>query len=51
MSIGYYEKNKERVQKRLEKGIKIFQKKKKTKSISIAMNDIEIFQRIKNKKS
>ena len=36
--------------KRLVKGIRIFLKKKKTKSSNILVNDIEIFQKMKKKK-
>ena len=56
MSPGYYQKMKERLQKKLVKGIKkrkyvceqcrFFLKKKETKSIRMVMNDIEIFQKI-----
>ena len=44
---GYYRKNKERLQKRLVKGIKFFQKKKKVTSENMAVNNIEIS--LKNK--
>ena len=49
MSTRYYEKNKERLRKRLVKDIKNFLKKKKKKSFSIVVNDVEIFQKMKSK--
>ena len=48
MLTGYYQKNEERFQKRLVKGIKIVLKKKNTKSINMLVNNTEIF--LKNKK-
>ena len=42
-------KNKERLQKKLVKGIKIFLKKRKTKSENMITNNITIFLRTKNK--
>ena len=43
MSPGYYQKMKERLQKRLVKGIKIFQKKKKTKSENMVVSNVDSF--------
>ena len=44
MLAGYYQKPKERFQKKaLVKGIKIFLRTKKTKSIYMLVNDIEFF--------
>ena len=45
----YYQKNKERLQKRLVKGITIFPKKRKTKSKSMVVNSIKFFLGMKNK--
>ena len=47
MPTRYYRKIKEK----LVKGIKIFQKKKKTKSENMVVNDIEIFLKKKDTKS
>lgn len=44
-------KNKERLLKRSVRGIKIPLKRKKTKGINTLENDIEIFQKINNKKT
>ena len=66
MLIGYYQKDKKKLpKKKLEKGIKIFLKKKnvnmvmnnieiflkekKTKSFSMVVNDVEIFRKMKTK--
>ena len=49
MSTRYYEKNKQRLRKRLVKDIKNFLKKKKKKSFSIVVNDVEIFLKMKSK--
>ena len=65
MPTGYYEKNKEKLQKEarkrylkkrkaksnnmLMKGTKIFLKMKKTKSKNIVVNVIKIFLNVKNK--
>ena len=49
MSTRYYEKNKQRLRKRLVKDIKNVLKKKKKKSFSIVVNDVEIFQKMKSK--
>ena len=44
MLIGYFQKNKERLSKKiLVKGTKIFLEKKKTKSANLFVSDIEIF--------
>ena len=43
MSPGYYQKKKERLQKWLVKGIKIFQKKKKTKSENMFVSNVDSF--------
>ena len=42
-------KNKERLQKRLVKGIKVFLKKKRTKSENKIANNLTIFLSMKNK--
>ena len=47
MSTGYNQNNKGRLQKRLVKGIKIFLKEMKAKSVSMLVNDIEIFAKSK----
>ena len=44
MSTEYHEENKEALQKKLEKGIKISLKKGTTKHFKMHMNVIEIFQ-------
>ena len=43
MLAGYYQKPKKSLQKRHVEGIRIFFKNKKTKSINMLVNDIEIF--------
>ena len=48
-SAKYYEKNKERLQKKLVKDIKIFLKKKKKKSGNMVVNVTKISQKMKNK--
>ena len=48
-SAEYYQDNKERIQKKLVKDIKVFLKKKKKKSDNISMNDIKISLEMKNK--
>ena len=48
-SARYFHKNKERLQNRLVKGIKIFPKKKKKKSSKMDVKDIKISQKTKNK--
>ena len=45
----YYQENKERLQKKLAKDIKIFLKNKKKKSGNMVVNVIKIFQKTKNK--
>ena len=49
VSAKYYQENKERLQKKLLKDIKIFLKKKKKKSHNMVMNVTEISQNMKNK--
>ena len=50
MSTVYYQKNKEGLQKRLMKVIKIYQRKEKTKSENMVVNDTEIILKRKKKK-
>ena len=45
----YYQENKERLQKKLVKDIKIFLKKKKKKTNNIVVNVTKISQNMKNK--
>ena len=45
----YYQENKDRLQKKLVKDIKIFLKKKKKKSYNMVMNVKKVSQKIKNK--
>ena len=49
LSTKYYQENKDRLQKKLMKDIKIFLKKKKKKSYNMVMNVKKISQKIKNK--
>ena len=49
LSAKYYQENKERLQKKLEKDIRIFIKNKKKKSNNMAVNVTKISQKIKNK--
>ena len=49
LSAKYYQENKERLQKKLVKDIKIFLKKRKKKSDNMLMNVTKIFQKMKNK--
>ena len=49
LSVKYYQKNKERLQKELAKDIKIFLKKKMKKSDNMIMNVTKISQKMKNK--
>ena len=49
LSTKYYQENKDRLQKKLMKNIKIFLKKKKKKSYNMVMNVKKISQKIKNK--
>ena len=48
-SAKSYQENKERLQKKLVKDIKIFLKKKKEKCDSMVMKDTKIYQKMKNK--
>ena len=41
MSTGYYQKSKEGLKKRFVRGIKIFQKKQKAKSVNMLVNYME----------
>ena len=45
----YYQENKERLQKKLVKDIKIFLRKKKKKSNNMVVNVTKISQKMKNK--
>ena len=47
-STKHYQKNKERLQKKLMKSIKIFLKEERTKSKNMVANDIKIFLNMKN---
>ena len=49
LSAKYYQANKERLQKKLVKDIKIFIKKKKKKSNNMVVNVTKTFQKKKNK--
>ena len=49
LSAKYYQKNKERLQKKLSKDIKIFLKKKKKESNTMAVNVTKISKKMKNK--
>ena len=49
LSVKYYQENKERLQNKLVKDIKIFLKKRKEKNKNIVVNVTKIFQKIKNK--
>ena len=49
VSATYYLENKERLQKKLVKVIKIFLKAKKKKSNNMVMNVTKIYQKMKNK--
>ena len=48
LSAKYYQENKERLQKKLVKNIKIFLKKKKKKSDNMVVNVKKISQKMKN---
>ena len=49
-SANYYQSNKERLQKKkLVKDIKVFLKKKKKKGNNILINEMKIYQKMKNK--
>ena len=49
-SAKYYQENKERLQKKIMKDIKVFVKKKKKKSNNIVVNDTKIYQKMKKQK-
>ena len=49
LSAKYYQENKERLQKKLAKDIKIFLKKKREKSGKMVVNVTKISQKMKNK--
>ena len=49
LSVKYYQENKERLQKKLMKDIKIFLMKKKKKSNNMVVNVTKIFQKMENK--
>ena len=49
LSAKYYQENKERLQKKLMKDIKMFLMKKKEKSNNMVANVTKIFQKMKNK--
>ena len=49
LSVKYYQENKERLQKKLTKDIKIFLKKKKKKSGDMVENVTKISQKMKDK--
>ena len=49
LSAKYYQKNRERLQKKLSKDIKIFLKKKKKESNTMAVNVTKISKKMKNK--
>ena len=49
LSAKYYQENKEKLQKKLVKHIKIFLKKKKKKSDNMVANVTKISQKMKNK--
>ena len=49
LSAKYYQENKERLQKKLVKDIKIFLKKKKKKSNNMVLNVTKTSQKMKNK--
>ena len=43
LTVNIYQKTKKGFKKRLVKGIKVFLKKRKTKSVNMLVNDVEIF--------
>ena len=49
MLAEHYQKTKKSFQKRLVKGTKIFQKKKKKRRVNMIVNNIKKFQRLKSK--
>ena len=48
-SAKYYQNNKERLQKRLAKDIKVFSREEKEKSRNMIVNDTRIYQKKKKK--
>ena len=48
-SAKYYQYNKERLQKKVVKAIKVFLKKKKKTSDNVVMNNTKIYQKMKSK--
>ena len=46
-SVKYYQNNKERLQEKLVKDIKVFLKMKKKKSNNIVVNDTKVYQKMK----
>ena len=48
-SAKYYQNNKERLQKKYVKDIKVFMTKKKKKTNHMVMNDTKVYQNMKNK--
>ena len=48
LSAKYYQENKERLQKKLVKDIKIFLKEKNKKSNNIVVSDTKMYQKMKN---
>ena len=48
LSAKYYHENKERLQKKLVKDIKIFLKEKNKKSNNIVVSDTKMYQKMKN---
>ena len=48
-SAKFYQDNKERLQEKLAKDIKVFLKKKMGKSNKMIVNDTKIYQKMKNK--
>ena len=46
-SSARYQKDKERLQKKVVKGIEIFVKRSKTKSENVVTNNIKLFQKMK----
>ena len=49
-SAKYYQNNKERLQKKLVKDIRVFLMKKKEKSNNMVVNDRKTYQKMKNKR-
>ena len=47
LSAKYHQENKERLQKKLVKDIKVFLKRKKKKSAKTVVKDIKIYQKMK----